>query len=282
MNLFKQPEPPATLRRLTEDESARLDKTSPRVWTGPKKMCMTCHHERTKTTVYRWHVPGNRQHIVDFQCDCVSQYRLHQWMLYAGIGLAYQRVSWDDLLDVPEDAVQTAVQYATHCDFHINTGTNLLLWSEQPGTGKTYLASMLAKRMLTLGVEVFFATFSEILDLFTATWRDDEERAWFNRRVRSAQVLVVDDLGREHPGRLGVAESMLDAVLRARIAAALPTVMTTNLSPDKLGGYGHNLVSLMEERMIRQEVSGKDKRPQMTLRMQYELANGLFRPIVVD
>lgn len=281
--LAEQPEPPDALHRLTDAESARLDMGSPRQWRTPEKTCLTCNFQRTGHHGYRWYAEGSRDtaSVVDYRCDCVTQYQLHRWMLHAGIGLNYQRLSWDDALDMGDDALNAALDYAVNADYHISCGNNMCLWSPDLGTGKTYLASMLAKRMLSGGSDVYFATFTGILDLYSSSWRSDEERALFNQRVLSAEVLFIDDLGREHPGRAGVAESMLDHVLRGRISACLPTVLTTNLTPDLFTSYGDNLVSLLSERMITVEVGGTDKRPMMSARVVQEHALQLTRPIVL-
>lgn len=282
MNLAQQPPLPDTLLRLSTEQSRRLNLTSARAWTNAKEKCLTCG--KADNSTYKWYESGSRdeQCIVRYQCNCSAQYRLYRWMSWAGIGLNYQRVDWNDAIGMDDSrAMKIVVDYAFGAARHVNEGNNLILWSKQPGTGKTFLASMLAKRLLSLGVDVYFATLNEILTLYTASWRSETERAHFDERVRTCDVLFVDDIGREHPGRAEVVISMLDDVFRHRLANCLPIAVTTNLQQEELTAYGANLVSLLTERMYIAEVEGTDKRPAMTARAVKEHTLGLTRPIVI-
>lgn len=282
MNLAQQPPLPDTLLRLSTEQSRRLNLSSARSWTNAKEKCLTC--SKANNSTYQWYAPGSRneQHTVRYQCDCVSQYRLYRWMSWAGIGLNYQRADWQDAIGMDDSkAMEAVLDYALNAAYHVNAGNNLILWSKQFGTGKTFLASMLAKRLLFLGVDVYFATLDEILDLYTASWRSETALAHFEERVRTCDVLFMDDIGREHPGRTDVVISMLDGVVRRRVANCLPIAVTTNLQKEELVAYGPNLESLLRERMIMVEVEGVDKRPAMSARAVREHELGLTRPIVI-
>lgn len=284
-----QPRLPDTLRHLTDDEGARLRKSGRRAWSRPSAICLTCNkHEKSdpaapEATRYLWYAQGSRRQedVVEYQCRCTDQYQLFRWMANAGLGMNYMRTSWDDALQMEDAAMDAALDYAANSKYHVSAGNNLMFFSPRSGTGKTFLAAMLTKKLLLEGTDAFFATFPDILDLYSVSWRLDEERAVFNDRVRSVPVLVIDDLGREHPGRSGVAEAMLDAILRSRIADCLPTVVTTNLSAERRASYGDNLVSLLKERMIIVEVGGVDKRDMMLARTHREHELSLSRPIVM-
>lgn len=282
MNLAQQPPLPDTLLRLSTEQSTRLNLTSARSWTNAKQQCLTCGKANGST--YMWYETGSRdeQHIVRYRCDCTAQYRLYRWMSWAGIGLNYQRVDWNDAIGMGDSkAMQIVLDYAMDVDSNVNEGNNLILWSKQPGTGKTFLASVLAKRLLAAGADVYFATLNEILTLYTASWRSETEKAHFDERVRTCDVLFVDDIGREHPGRADVVISMLDDVFRHRLANCLPIAVTTNLQIEELSAYGVNLVSLLTERMYIAEVDGIDKRPAMSERAVREKTLHLTRPIVI-
>lgn len=282
MNLAQQPPLPDTLLRLSTEQSKRLNLTSARAWTNAKEKCLTCGKANDRT--YKWYAPGARdeRNTVRYQCRCADQYRLYRWMSWAGIGLNYQRVDWNDAIGLENSpAMEAVVDYAYHAAYHVNAGNNLILWSKQPGTGKTFCASMLAKRLLYLGFDAYFATLNEILTLYTASWRSETEKAHFDERVRTCDVLFMDDIGREHQGRVDVVISMLDDVFRHRLANCLPIAVTTNLQPEELTAYGKNLVSLLTERMIMVEVEGVDKRPAMSARAVREHELGLTRPIVI-
>lgn len=284
-----QPPLPETVRRLSDADGDRL--FSSRRWDSPKTTCLTCNKEEKikagvkpeDATTYRWYALGRRDEasIVEYDCDCVGQYLLYRWMSWAGIGLNYQRTSWEDAHDMPDPPLEAALNYAMNCDYHVSVGNNLIFWSSDPGTGKTFLASVLAKKLLSEGADVQFTVFADLLDLYTDSWRRPEEREHFNSRVRAAEVLFIDDLGREHPGRIPVAEAALESVIRYRVKENLPTVLTTNLNAAELTNYGDKLASLFSERMILVEVGGSDKRKTITARVNAEHELHLSRPIVM-
>jgi hypothetical protein len=279
--LTPQDPAPATLLRLTDDQGLRVDLVQPKDW-DPRYQCLTCG--KVDGCVYRWYARGSRspEDIVAYQCNCADQWRQYRWLTWAGIGLNYMRVDWEDSVDLDGTPAMNAVlDYALHGTYHASAGNNLVLWSPTPGTGKTFLASMLAKRLLCLGFDVYFATLDMILGLYTDSWRSEQKQAHFVERVRTSEVLFIDDLGREAPGRAAVVIPMLDSVLRYRLANNLATAITTNYTEEELTAYGRNIVSLLAERMIAVEVTGCDKRPLITARACREHEQGLTRPIVV-
>src|SRR5690606_38450368 len=110
------------------------------------------------------------------------------------------------------------------------------------------------------------------------------EKAWFHRRIKNADVLVMDDVGREHQGRTrsGLPESTFDEVLRHRVAAGTPTIITTNLDMQALQeGYGGNVMSLLHERSTTYRFTGADFRDTARVRLVDEVEMGLTRPVVL-
>ena len=267
---------PQGCRTLTDPEATRLRQQFPDLWADPSKSCLTCG----KTGSFKERQDGQ---VVDVECNCVAQWKMHRWLLNAGIGLRYQRYTWTDAVGVDGGVVGEIVNYASHAEANISSGTGLTLWSQDKGTGKTLLATLLLKDLLASGADGYFTQFNEMLDAFSAGWRSEEERSWFTRRVRNAGVLVVDDMGREYKGRAEVAEAMFDTVIRARVAASRPTIITTNYTPEQmLSGYGHNILSLLSESNIEVHVPGRDFRPQARERLMADRADGITTyPIVV-
>lgn len=76
------------------------------------------------------------------------------------------------------------------------------------------------------------------------------------------QVLVLDDLGAEQQSdRTHFVEGELDRLIRQRGDAGMPTIVTTNLSMDKLAErYSESLRSFLREVSIVVPVAGEDKR----------------------
>jgi DNA replication protein DnaC len=266
------PPNPKACRLLTDNEMDRLRSTGLTHWRNPED-CLTCGGAKV------FKAPGG----VETECDCVAQWILYHWMLNAGINNEYQRLSWDDMEAVDGTALMTVLEYADNLEYNLRIGRGLILWAASPGTGKTLLASALLKKILANGYDGYFTQFNEMLDIFTAGWRDEAERAWFIRRVRNTPILVVDDIGKEHKGRMEVAESMFDMVMRHRVASGLPTIITTNLTPDDIkAGYGMFVMSLLSEQCEQVEVPGTDYRDKKAESNRVAARDGIVRPFVAE
>lgn len=280
MPLLLDPNPP-TIQPLLTPDSERLGQLYPDLPQTPAK-CKTCRGKGT----FRWLGPDGEP--TEYFCGsdpadptCVEQFLLHRSLLHAGIGLAYQRLAWTDATGVGNAALTEVFDYLDDSDHLINSGIGLFL-TGSPGTGKTMIASLLLKKLVAHGQRCFFTTFHTLLDYFTAGWTSTEEKAWFDKRVRNAGVLVIDDIGREHKGRIDVAVSTLDHVLRSRVASARPTIVTTNLALDELAEiYTRNAASLLTEGAIPITFAGEDYRPTQQGNVVAEAKRGLTRPIVI-
>lgn len=233
--------------------------------------------------------------IAEYDCDCEAQWVLHLWLLNAGIGKAYQRLSLRDVPDERLKSVTEALDYIGHIEGNLRLGLGLMLWSELRGTGKTLVATLALKRVLAAGYDGYFTTFSDMLDMYASSWRDKEEKRWFDQRVRNVQFLVIDDIGKENEARrrkasetggnsnehsLGMIEAMVDAVVRARNAAALPTIITTNLTPKEID-QGYSVASLLAGTVKPVHVIGRDYRQGQHEESERDVIDGIRRPVVM-
>lgn len=272
--MFELPPNPRSVRILTDPEIERLRAQYPDLPASPRT-CVTCRG----TGTFRWYFEGEPG---DWKCPCEEQFLLHRFLLHAGVELHYQRLFWGDADGIAEDVLAVVEDYIQHFDDYLANGLGLLLWGSM-GTGKSMLSALLLKRVLQRGGDGFFATFHGLLDLFTEGWQRSEHKTWFDKRIRNAGLLVIDDIGREHAGRSAVAETALDHVLRTRVAADRPTLITTNRHPDELGTlYSGNALSLLSESAIVHEFRGADYRPRHRQRKIDEAKAGLRRPVVFE
>lgn len=268
---------PPGIRVLSDEEGSRLNSLYPDL---PKTLaqCVTCKGQQT----FIWRGAGGEP--TRFDCDCVSQRIMHRYFLHSGIGLRYQRLSWVDLdtQAVDQTALSRVLDYAEHAEHYVSIGAGLMLQGKDMGTGKTMMATLLLKRLLADGIDGYFTQFNEMLDAHTAGWRDEEQKVWFDRRVRNAGVLVIDDVGRENKNRIDVIEAMFDSVLRARHDNCKPTIITTNKTAEEFESlYRSNIMSLLSETSETVQVRGADYRPQVKAKQAEERTLGLTRPVVV-
>lgn len=267
---------PSAVRAIRDADLARLVEIYPEL---PKVLgrCLTCHGRE----VFRWRDEDGE--LAEYACPCAEQLLLHLWLLNAGLDLRYQKLSWSDATGVDERVVGAVMDYADNAESYASNGIGMVLHGMR-GNGKTMIATLLLKKLMASGYDGFFTTFQGLLDLYTKSWGKGapEHQEWFDRRVKNAGVLIVDDMGREHGGRLQVAEAAFDDVLRTRVMGDRPTILTSNRSIKELGElYSLNALSLLDEVSLVVEFGGEDYRPRQREIRITEAQLQLTRPIVV-
>ncbi len=111
---------------------------------------------------------------------------------------------------------------------------NLVFYGES-GLGKTFLCRCIAKELLDRGKTVLYVTAFDLFSLF--------EKEKFNKNIedvnteilsltKNADLLIIDDLGTEFITALSASE--LFDIINSRLLNKKSTIISTNLSPDKL------------------------------------------------
>lgn len=201
------------------------------------------------------------------QCNCQDQLQRHKHYLNSGIGLTYQILGWKDFKGDPA-AMARVTEYMENLDSRIESGIGLLFYGTQYGTGKTMLAYLVLKELVLRGYKCYATTYGDMLASMKAGWRDDKYAKWYKNKIDSAQILVIDDVGKELMQTGGFnnefSRQTLDGLIRARVQQSRPTIITTNMDLDGLTvNYGAPLVSLLTECMEPIHVMGNDYRPNM-------------------
>jgi DNA replication protein DnaC len=279
MPLLQLPPVPSTVLSLPDEQLDELESRYPGLAVDHDH-CVTCRG----TGSFRWYAPmTQREQVGEYECPPGNQGYLHLRFLYSGIGLAYQRLSWVDQFSVNVAHLDLAERYTASAAEYIDSGLGLILHGEGRGTGKTMFAELLLKRLVSSGFDGYSTTFASLLSSFSGGWTDKAERAWFVRRVRNAGVLLIDDLGREHKGVRSIADSTLEEVIRHRVQQSMPTILTTNLTPEEIRtGYGGHTMSVLYECSELVEFSGPDRREEVRLRRLKERDLRLVRPVVIE
>lgn len=103
------------------------------------------------------------------------------------------------------------------------------------GTGKTHLAVAIAKHVMDVHqMQVYFAVVPDLLDHLRATFDPRSGSAYDDRftLIRSAQLLVLDDLGTENATPW--AREKLYQIINHRYVEQMPTVITSNVDQRKV------------------------------------------------
>ena len=255
-------------RYLSDDEAERLYRRYPKLGRSYSTYCPTCD----KTGTYKF--KG-----VEYVCDCEWQLSLHKWYLASGIGVTYQRLDWEDYHG-PDAVLDGVGKYITNHEKFIKRGMGLY-FSGNPGTGKTLLATLVLKELVKFGYTCWSTTFAQTIEMLTAGWGDKDEKDYFQRKFIQSEVVLLDDVGRERRGgKVQLAETTFDAILRQRVQEGRSTLITTNLTANDLeAGYGAAVLSLIREKSLEQIFIGDDFRPKANSRELDEISANETRPI---
>ena len=206
------------------------------------------------------------------KCNCHDQLHRHKHYLNAGIGATYQFVTWKDFVG-DQNALGSVVSWVNSLESNVEAGRGLYIWSSVNGTGKTMLGALALKECVMFGYRCYMTTFQNMLSSLKSGWHDAEFDRWYRGKVDSAQVLMIDDVGKELMQTGGFnnefARQTLDSLLRTRVQQARPTIFTSNLSPGQLQPqYGQAVMSLLTENTYEVAVDGTDFRPSYTSRLK--------------
>lgn len=151
------------------------------------------------------------------------------------------------------------------------------------GCGKTHLAGAIANKVLAAGGSVLFAVVPDLLDQLKATFGPSQPATYQDvfDRVRSTELLILDDLGAERSADW--AEEKLYQIVNYRTLMRLPTVITTDQSDQALmrtrprlfsriadGGAGSFIIiTAPHHRLGRGVRTGGDDRPKSTRRKMW-------------
>lgn len=145
-------------------------------------------------------------------------------------------------------------------------GESLYIWGPF-GTGKTHLASAIARKLVWAKKHVRMLTGIDLTMELQATYGSSASEADVMGRFARCPVLVIDDLGKEPPSDWVL--SRLFSVINARYDAMLPVIITTNYERGKLvermGKHGdHDTAEALVSRLCEMgetiPLSGNDRR----------------------
>jgi len=122
---------------------------------------------------------------------------------------------------------ETIRSYLRNIEDMMDRGEGLLLWGEN-GHGKTSAAVIIAMEARRRGASVLFVQ-AETLRQSTLEGTMFSDERTLIERAREVDLLVLDDLGKEHAGESGYTERLFENLIRVRSAGKRVTLVTTNL-----------------------------------------------------
>lgn len=261
------------------EQARRVDTQVPSIRWRPQD-CIVCQGAR-KYLMWTDHVGGP---IGEWECDCQAQMILERWFAVRGIQRWYQQLRvrdcWGEQLGdgVPASALTVAFQWMDDIIDAVRYGDGLLLVGSN-GSGKTLLASLIVRAALRAGL-----TNSRFLNAQSIgnldQWSNTDFREYWNGKIRSAQVLVIDDIGREsHKSR--ERQDLRDLIV-TRAANCQSTILTSNRPLSDLGeAYGSTAWRSITDVCQIVQVDRADGQPfNVSQYRQSERKTGIMRPVV--
>ena len=137
----------------------------------------------------------------------------------------------------------------------------LLIWGKV-GTGKSHLASALIKQALMSGQRAKMVRFKDVILRVRASYDENHTEESVLRPYINCQLLSIEDIGTIKSGRIesDFCQDTLLTIIDARVSRKLPTIITTNLSPETiLQSFGSRLASRFST-FLTFKLEGRDRR----------------------
>jgi len=162
---------------------------------------------------------------------------------------------------VPQSIQREIKNYIKNLDFFLDRAVGLLLWGPN-GTGKTSAAALLGMASCRAGVSVLFATSETLRQAATGFRESRAVEADLYQRASTVDVLIIDDLGKEHSGATKYNEALLENLVRTRSGGLRITHATTNVNPQAGLGriYPPSMLEVLRESILPLEVQGENQR----------------------
>jgi DNA replication protein DnaC len=266
------------LKGLSDAEYERAKRLAAKTGT-PIDQCPTCKGKREAipgsggVTEFQSGSYKNRDGEV-IECDCASQMALRSRYLLANIGSQYQKLDWKDFSPKSPEIKQAVDDYVENWESFLHHGFGIELGGQDLGVGKTFSATYIGKEMIKRNQTVYFIPFTDLVFAYQSEDSDLEDK------FRSVTFLVIDEVtlpktAKQHE----VFADKFEAMIRHRTNYDLPTIITTNVSAEKLDGAYPRVYSLLAAKQIRVEFEGEDAREKKGLENSEMIMNDMRRPI---
>ena len=192
-------------------------------------------------------------------CECLIKYHWMKELHDSHLPRLYWNKKVCDF-EGDKKAVDIVHEYMTNLESNLSKGLGLYLQGTH-GIGKTLLASYILKQGLKIGKQSKFYYYTDMLNVFSDSWKDDEAKQEIETDIMQSDLLVIDDLGKEIIGKSNFSITSLDSVLRKRVGNLKSIILTSNLDKlDVKDVYGKAIIDLFNESLKEVHVIGDSYR----------------------
>ncbi|WP_213996427.1 ATP-binding protein [Tepidanaerobacter syntrophicus] len=170
------------------------------------------------------------------ECKSMAQRKQELKLKYlvetSGIKDAYKHKTFDNFK--ADNDNKTAYEMCkAYADNFTSDAGNLMLYSRNPGTGKTHLACAIMNKLIEKGVICMFVVVPELLSEMSSKVAKNEDVGAMVKEIVNTPFLVLDDLGKEKI--TDWRREQLYIIINNRMASKKPTVITSNCNIAELG-----------------------------------------------
>jgi DNA replication protein DnaC len=141
------------------------------------------------------------------------------------------------------------------------------------GVGKTYLACCVVNRAIDSGLRVRYCTMAKITRMQIDGWFDDDSKQLVTD-IRTADLLVLDDLDKVYKTKTGIETSLFDNMLRERLQSNLSCIFTSNRTiNDAKEDFGPHIHSMLKEHCAELVIVGSDYRSSDQIDIRRKIIN---------
>lgn len=155
--------------------------------------------------------------------------------------------TWEPVYPEMKSVAQVVNDYCSSFEIVIEQGQGLI-FTGNPGTGKTHVACAIANHVLSKGGTALYTTATDFLIRLRNTYKKDSDES--ERQVyeafQSPDLLVVDEIGRSQETEHSV--SSIFHMIDKRYRELRPTILVTNMDRDRAKAFlGEALISRFRE-----------------------------------
>lgn len=211
-------------------------------------------------------------------CHCQEQETLFRHYLLARIPEEFMRLGVRTWIG-DHDAMKATEKYIENWPKLRRYGLGIGFYSKTQGTGKTFLAMMIARELVKRRETVHCIFFRRMVDIYQM---EPKERRLEEKRIRDCNVLVLDEIATpvSEAQRALFAETF-EELIRHRSNYNKVTILTTNLTPEELDETYPRTYSLLAAKEESVYVNGPDVRKEHLNNLIKDLAlNGEILPLI--
>lgn len=251
----------ATTRRKVYPEFADCEKCGGTLYKADGTIC-SCYRMNQIYNKLRAANVGNR--YFDVTLDFYTKH-LHSCsvIMYNG----FKSGSSNNTFGI-EDFVEFVDNYVHTFDKRAVDGRGFII-SGNTGCGKTGAVCYIIREVLMQGKSAYYIDTNDLLETIDISWNGDEEEKSIARKklknLDEVDLLVLDDIGSEYSKNKDWLYNQFLKRIKKRYSFNRPTIMTTNLTPEKImSGFDEGVVgrlsSVLSEFQVIYMQNAKDVR----------------------